>query len=240
MRRREVRGAIGADVDEGRRARAAVEVLVAAADGVVGVRGCEVDGERAGGVGEVPDGHGTDCVGARRERRHVVKAAGAVVDLGQRQDRDGGIERGLDGLGCDGLDGEAALLRDAGGDVEVGGEVAGVGEDLGPARQRRCHQHLVEVDRRRVRDRDGARCGADQRRDAVADALGEVHPAGGVPGADQLPAPALLELAGHARLRGVGHRAEGVAVEVDDAVGQVEEASRAVGQRHAAIPPRSW
>ena len=72
MRRREVRGAIGADVDEGGRAGAAVEVLVAAADGVVGVRRREIDGERAGGVGEVPDGHGTDCVGARGERRHVV------------------------------------------------------------------------------------------------------------------------------------------------------------------------
>ena len=72
--------------DEGRRARAAVQVLVAAADGEVGVGA--VAGRpaprRPSAPGPRPSSAPAACA-ARVTRGHVVHAAGAVVDVRQHQ-----------------------------------------------------------------------------------------------------------------------------------------------------------
>ena len=126
---------IAADVKEGRRARAAVEIFVATADGQIGAVRAEVDRDRAGRMAEIPQRQRP-----RRPRRggepgHVGARGGAVMDVGEEQD--GGIV-------VDGLD-DAAQRRGAdaragqqGGeplcDVEVGREIAGLGEDGAPRR----------------------------------------------------------------------------------------------------------
>ena len=63
---------IRADVDVGRRAWAAREVFVAAADGEVGVRGFEIDGNSAGQ-------HGKDR--RRQERTYIMSSPGDVGDV---------------------------------------------------------------------------------------------------------------------------------------------------------------
>ncbi len=225
---------IGVDPHEGWRARAAVEVLVATADGEVGARGFQVHRQRAGGVGQVPDGERTRFVGQPAQPRHVVDAAAAVVHVRERQRGDvvaaaARQPRG-DVPGVQQLQPPAVLTRQRVGDVEVGGEVLGLGDDdaalparIPLARQpQRGTQHLVQVDRGRVGHHQLARSGPHQARDLVAHALRQRHPAGAVPAADQALAPLLGDDLGHTRGGGARQRAQRVAVQVDQPFGQVE------------------
>jgi hypothetical protein len=100
----------------------------------------------------------------------------------------------------------AGFARHGGGDVEVGREVVGLGNDAQPARvelgvtlevlgPRQPHggvQRLVKVGRGVVGGNQFTRPGADQARDLVAGALWLRHPAGAVPAADQAATPLLL------------------------------------------------
>ena len=87
-------------------------------------------------------------------------------------------------------------------------------------------KRLIEVESPAITEPFGAPIeGAD----AVADAGRQVDPAGGVPRADQLAAPALVEFAAHPFSRAdLRHRSERIAVEIDDALRQVEHRSRAL------------
>ncbi len=234
-------GVLGGNVDEGGGAGAAVEVLVGAADGEVGLCAGDVDRNGAGGVGEVPDDEGAGGVGAGDERGHVVEAAGAVVDLGQEDDGDLFGDRGGDVLGGGGAEFVAAV--EEGGQalchVEVGGEVAVVRQDdlaVGAERQGR-GEGLEDLYREGVAEDDGARGGADQASDAVAELARLAGPAAGVPRADKLAAPVLDHRAVdrlHCRDR---QRAEGVAVEIDHALGEGEEGAGAGEVGGHTMPP---
>ena len=213
------------------------------ADGEVGPGPGEVDGQRAHRVGQVPDRQRTGRVRRRRQARHVVPAPGAVVDLGQHHDRDGLVQRIGDFLRGHKPDLVAPAERsDQPVDhVEVRGEVAVVREDdaaLGPHLQGGGHR-LVDLDGQGVAHHHGAGRRADQPADAVPDPGRLIHPARIVPAADQHLAPFLAEEAGHALARGERQGTEGVAVEVDDSLGQVEQGSGSgeVGHRPAAIAP---
>ena len=90
-----------ADVQEGGRARAAVEVLVGAADGQLDAGVAQVDGQRARRVAEVPD-H-VRVVAARDvgQRAHVGQRARAVVDVREHDERHGAVaQRRLEVLGA--------------------------------------------------------------------------------------------------------------------------------------------
>ena len=118
-------------VEEGRAARAAVEVLVGAADREVDVTPEEVDGDRAGRVREVPHAQRADIVRPAGERRHVVHAARSVVHVGQQESGDVVVEGGLDLMGLDpahlvtATEGLGEALRD----VDVRREVAVIRQD---------------------------------------------------------------------------------------------------------------
>ena len=212
------------------RAGSAVQIFVAAADGEIDAATGKIDRERASGMGEIPDRDGAERLCLLGEQAHVVPAPCAVVDFGQHQNRDALVERAFDGLGVDDLQfmTPPEQAADALGDVEIGREIAAVGKD-DLARRSEFEsggQRLEEVYRGRIaRDHRTLR-GADEGADAVADAGRQVDPAGGVPGADQLAAPALVEFAAHALPRRSGHRAERIAVEIDDALRQIEHRSR--------------
>ena len=77
------RGVAGMGPDERRRARSAVQVLVAAADGEIGRVAGEIDRHRAGRVRQVPDRQRPGGVGGGGQLAHPVHPAGAVVDVGQ-------------------------------------------------------------------------------------------------------------------------------------------------------------
>ena len=215
--------------DEGRRARAAVQVLVAAADGEVGLRGMQIDRHRAGAVRQVPDGQGAGVVRGAREGGHVVHAAAAVVDVSQHQQRDVAAPEAFpERLVLEQLEPPAVLPAHALGDVEVGREVAAFGDDHAARRRvlahdlRRRRQHLVEIDRGRVGDDQLVLARPDERGDLVADALRQVDPAGRVPAADQALAPFALEHLGDPRRGDARQHAERIAVEIDQPLGHDE------------------
>ncbi len=218
--------------DERRGARAAIEVFVAAADREVRTRGAQVHRHRAGAVREVP--HAEDALRMRRggDGRHVVHRARAVIDVREHQHRHVAGERGRNLFGLRQHQFQAALAAQAFGDVEIGGKVAALAHDAA-ARGRilaghvqRGAQHLVEVDGGAVRADDFAGPGADQRRELVAQALRQVEPAGAVPRADQVGAPFLRHHLGDARGGGLRQHAQGVAIQVDHPVGQLEMAAQ--------------
>jgi hypothetical protein len=160
------------------------------------------------------------------ERRHVAQDSRPIVDVIDQDDCRLLIDQRLDRLARRGQPQRRAGAgrRYSFGDVEVGREAVGLGEDdiaIRPQRQRRM-KDLVDVDRSGVGHHRLARVGADQAGQAVAQRVGQREPAGGIPAADQAIAPfapcRLFEL-GEGSLR---RRSERVAVEVDHAVGQRE------------------
>ena len=84
----------GVDPRERGGAGAAVEVLVGAADGDVGVRVEQRRPERRRSSGRGPTGPGRRRRGRRGQRGEVVHRAGPEVDVGQREQRDVLVERG--------------------------------------------------------------------------------------------------------------------------------------------------
>ena len=214
---------------EGGRAWAAVEVFVAAADREVGVGRVEVDRQRAGGMREVPDHERAGGMGDARHVRHVVQAAAPIVDLRQEEHR----RVAVDPVEQIAVGGEAQRHAgrggDAVGDVEVGREVAALGDDvpacgcIGLLQRDRRAQDLEQVDRRRIACADLAVARADQPADGVADGPAEGDPSGPVPAPDQPVAPFLLDGAADTLGGPCRQGAERVAVEIDDAVGQAEQ-----------------
>jgi hypothetical protein len=77
-------------------ARSAVQVLVAAPHGEVGVRRAEVDRHCAGRVREIPDHQAAGLLRALRHRRQRMLSAGAVVDVGEHHDGNAVVDRGCD------------------------------------------------------------------------------------------------------------------------------------------------
>ena len=185
---------------------------------------------------EVPDHQRAGRVRRARHGGHVVHRAGPVVDVREHQHRGRGPECRDDRRGASFARGRrhepqrrAVVLRDhALRDVEIGREVVGLADDDGARRiagrrDLQCDgQDLEEIDRRRVGDDDLAGRGPDQRRERVADAARRVDPAGVVPAADQPAPPFARHRVGESRGRRARQRAERIAVEVDEAVGQVE------------------
>jgi hypothetical protein len=153
-------------------------------------------------------------MGGLGEGRHVMQAAGAVVHLGEHQHGQIGIEVLGDFFGLDEHQAHAVLARQAFSDVEIGGEVAALGNDepsrgaVGLDDAQRGAQHLEEIHRRAVGDHELVLASAHQPRDLVAHALRQVDPAGGVPAADQALAPFFGHHLLHACGGGAGHHAE--------------------------------
>ena len=123
---------------ERRRARPAVQVLVAAADREVGIDAVQVDRHRAGRMREIPDRQRAGVVRRARQRRHVVHAAGAVVDVREHQQREALVEQRRELVGFGEHEVQAALARQRLGDVQVGREVGALGD----------HAHALGRDRR--------------------------------------------------------------------------------------------
>ena len=84
-------------------------------------------------------------------------------------------------------------------------------------------------------DGDAALGSTDQVGDFRGDAVGQRNPAGVVPASDQALAPFFFDQVRDAARSGAGQRAEGVAVEVDDALGQDETIPEA-GERVGLVP----
>ena len=235
----------GGDVDKGRRAGSPVQELVGAADREVGPGHFEVDRERARGMREVPYRERAGRVRGSRQARHVVKAPGAVVHLGQHQHRDTLVQ----GLGdCfrryqTQLVAAAEGVHEALGHVEVGREVTVVGEDdLPPGPElERGGERLVHLDGKRVAHHHRAGRRANEAADPVADARRCVHPARLAPAPNQHLAPLVAEQAGDAIARRERQGAERVAVEIDDPLREVEEGFGAceVGHRRGRRASRA-
>ncbi len=213
---------------EGRRAGTAVQILVAAADGEIGAVGVQVHRHRAGAVRQVPHRQRAGVGGHARQRRHVVHAAAAVIHVREHEHGAVLVQRRGQFVGLDEHEFMPALARQRLGDIQVGGEVAALGDDalafrgVG-LRHRQCRaQHLEQIDTGRVGHHQFARAGAHQPRDLVAHALRQLHPAGRVPALDEVHAPFLLHHLLHARGGGFWQHAERIAVEVDQARRQAE------------------
>ena len=117
-------GVLGMRPDERRRARSAVQVLVAAADRQVGARGIQIDRHRPGGMREVPHHDRAGGVGRSRQGRHVVHPPGAVINMRQHQDRQLVVQlRGKVGF-IHQHQLHAAFVGQGLGNVEIGGKVA--------------------------------------------------------------------------------------------------------------------
>ena len=217
--------------DEGRRAGTAIEVLVGAAHGEVGLGALQVHRHRAGGVRQVPDRQRAALVRQRRHRAHVVHLAAAIVDVRQQHHGHGIVQRLFQRQLVIDQAHLVALLQQvdqALDHVQVGREVVALGQDHPAARPgllldaQRGGQRLEDVQRGGVGDDDLALAGADQARQLVAQAGGQVEPAGRVPAADEARAPFLADHVGGARRRGPGQYAQRVAIQVDHAGWQVE------------------
>ena len=97
---------VAAHVEEGRRARPAVEILVGAAYGQVGVGCVQVHRHGAGRMAQVPQRQRAGLVGQRRECGHVVGVGafeGGVRQADQRgvfvDGRGQGLDRAMDAVG---------------------------------------------------------------------------------------------------------------------------------------------
>ncbi len=132
------------DVEEGRRAGAAVQIFVAAANREIAAAAVQVELDRAGAVRQVPQGERSGGMSGGVQRRHVVPGAASVVDMGQEQDR--GVARRAPGQARQpGRPSASSAAGDSAspcGRVEVGREIALLGEDrrAGRAAQRRRRQ----------------------------------------------------------------------------------------------------
>ena len=174
---------IGPDVEVRRRPGAAVQVLVRAADGEVDAVLGKPDRDRTAGVRQVPHDEGAGIARESGDRRQVGDRRGPVVDVAQGDERDVVLVRAsaaatsrhcrpVDHVGVEPGDVPVSIPREALQHVAVGREVRPVGDDeppAGPGIEGRAREP-VEVDRRRIADRDLVRPRAeDLRPEQVAD-----------------------------------------------------------------------
>ena len=210
-------------IEEGRRAGAAIEEFVTAADGEIDAAAGKVERQHACRMREVPDHQRAGLMRGAGQPRHVVDGAVAVIDVAEHQHRRVGVEAVDDGVGVGGMDklvAPAALPDHPLGDVVVGREIPRLGHDPAPVgTKRQCRRHRLEqVHRGAVGGDDTGRIGPDQRRDAGPDTRRKVDPPGLVPASDQAVPPFALECRGHPRGDIARQRAERVPVEIDHAV----------------------
>ncbi len=214
-----------ADIQESRRARAAVQVFVRAADGQIDFPAIELDRHGADGVAEIPEDERAGFVRAPGQRGRVVQEAALEDHVGERQQRRAGIERLGDGLlraedsVGRGDDLQPAIGQPSGTalqNVQVGGEVERVAQDALAARPglERGHGQLEQVDGGRVAHDHLPGGGADQAADLVPDPLRGLVPAA-VPAADQASRPLVVDGGFQARARAIGQPAKGVAIQVE-------------------------
>ena len=109
--------------------------------------------------------------------------------------------------------------------AQVGVETGALGDDGGAAgAQVQCRvQHLGDVHRDGIADHHLAGVRPDQGSEAIPIDLGQVEPVLRVPTADQPLGPFLAGGRLDLGEGGLGRRAEGIAVEIDQALGQVKE-----------------
>ena len=119
---------------------------------------------------------------------HVVRPAGAVVDVREADDRDVVVEDGADLLRFDAHHPQPQQVGHRVGDVEVGREVARLDHQRAAVRAQPGgrDERLEQVRRRRVGHDDLVRLGADQPGDPGTDPARRVPPVVGVPGRDQV------------------------------------------------------
>ena len=167
-------------------------------------------------MAEVPQRQRALCVSNRRDGRHVGDRTRSVVDVREAHQSDRLIESAGDFIGHGGR----GLLSchnpqlappgtdDAFEDVEIGGEVGGIGDNIRPTGvlERRTGE-LEEVERGLVRDQDLAGPGSHERRQSITNAGGEAHPIG-PPRSHQAGAPFLLNRERHRRDGAFGETAE--------------------------------
>ena len=230
QRRSELRLQPLGDVEEGRRARAPVQELVAAADRQVRLRRAEPDRHGAGAVAEVPERKRAAGVGGAGEGRHVERLPALVVDVGEQQHADARVQGAREFGPAHRADFHAGKhggepLRH----VEVGREVAGLGQDHRTARRRLQGggEELEEVDRGGVCDQHLVVRRADKARDLGAEPDGLVDPVRRRPAPDQALTPLLLDHPGEARRGGLGQGAQRVAVQVDHVRRKLEARAKA-------------
>ena len=171
-------------VRERRRAGAAVEELVGAADGEVDPVPVDIDRNEPGGVGEIPHHECAGVAGPRSLGRDVDDLRRSVVD--HRADDHGHVVEIVEAR----TDLELAGTGDRVDDVPVGREVRRIDGDyatVGPQPQTGADQ-LVQVDRGRVVHDDLSLAGTDQRGQAVAHPHRELEPAS-LPARDQIAPP---------------------------------------------------
>ena len=166
-------------------------------------------------------------MGPAGNRRHVVHPAAAVIDMGQHDDRDIVPDRPVQlRVALDQAQFVSAAQHpgQALRDVEVGREIALFRDDdraVRPFGQCR-RQQFEQVHRCRIGADNLLGFRADEAGELGAAAPWHVVPVVGVPALDQVEAPLVLDDLADAVLGDVGQGAERVAVEIDDAVGQVE------------------
>jgi hypothetical protein len=216
-------------VEKSGRARAPVQVLVAAADGEVDVVSVEVERNGAGAMAQVPEDEGAPTVSEPGEPRHVVHLARSEIDMRERHDRDAVVDGALEP--CPGHHGKAATPEKPGeplGDVEVRRKVLLLREDyvsISTEAHRR-PQELEEVDRRRVRGNHLSWRRARDLRDAVPHAPRVADPVVCVPAPDQVPAPLFGNDLLEPRCRLFREGPERVPIQVEDSLGNVELVSK--------------
>ena len=215
------------DIDEGRRTRPAVQIFVRATDGEIGVVARDIDWKRARRMREIPDDEHPRRMRLSDQRRHVVPATRAIIDLGHHHRRNRRIDRIRDRFGRHDPQLMPAPQRrqQPFGHVEIGREIAAVRQDDGAIRIEieRGGERLIDLDRQCIAHHHAAGLGPDQPPHPVADAARHRHPASIVPGADQPAAPLAPDRLRDALLDPAPQRPERIAVEIDHPFGQIEQ-----------------
>ncbi len=213
-------------IDKGRAAGTGVQVFIGASDREIGAAIGQMHGKGARAMGQIPDREDAFRLCRTGQGRHVMFAPRPVIDLGQHQHGDRIIQRIGHIFGGDRLEAViwAQSTAQALGHIEIGGEVAGIGQNnaaLWVHLEGRGHR-LIDLDRQRVAKHNAARLCPDQPGDPVANAGGLVHPARLVPSGDQQFAPFLGHAMGNAGGGRLWQGAKRIAIQIDDPFRQVE------------------
>ena len=227
--------------DECRCARPAIEILVGAADGKIGLCGMQIDFERAGRMRKVPDRQCALCMRMGRERGHIVQVAATIVHVGQHDDRGLGIDCSRQFFGRINQPQAVAAIQPGGqafGDVQVGWKIGALADNRA-ARCRCLHlqcggQYLEQVDRGRIRDCDLTGDRADQRRQHVTEPQRHLKPAGLIPAANKIGSPFVRHHLQHPLQRHTRTGAERIAIEINHPIRQIETRAQA-GQRIGGV-----